>query len=100
MTNKKVKWEEMIANFDQIEKKFAKNTTDSSLMEFLETFEQTIADSDFNQQQLAQIKERMQKLQGLFSKRLDEIKGESSEAITRSEQVSRYVKNANYKKPL
>ena len=100
MINKKIKWEEMVANFDKFEETFAKNTTDSSLMEFLETFEQTVKASNFNVEQLAKAQEKMKKLQDLFSKRMDEIKKESSEAIARNKQVRRYVKNANYKKSL
>ena len=94
----KISWEEIIAQFDKFEEKFAKDSGDVSLPEFFQNFGKTIANGEFNDEQLKKIRDRLQKLRDLFAQKKNEIKEISTEALARHDQVSRYLKNANYKK--
>lgn len=97
MTNK-IKWEKIITQFDNFEEKFSKDPDDASLPEFFQNFEETVNDGKFDNKQLKIIHSKLQKLRDLFAKKKSEIKKISTESLTRHEQVSRYLKNSNYKK--
>jgi hypothetical protein len=98
MVTKKIKWEKVIAQFDNFEEKFSKDSDDASLPEFFQNFEDTVNHGRFDNKQLKIIHSKLQKLRDLFAQKKGEIKKISTESLTRHEQVSRYLKNSNYKK--
>jgi len=95
---KKISWEEIMTQFDDFEEKFAKDSSDASLPEFFKNFGESVANSNFDNEQLKKIRDKLQKLRDLFAQKKNEIKKISTETLARHGQVSRYLKNANYKK--
>jgi len=98
MTKNTITWEEAIAKFDEFEEKFSSDYKDESLLTFFEDFSETVLNSGFSKDQLMEVRDRMKKLQDIFADKKTELKELSTQAIDRSENVSQYIKNANYKK--
>jgi hypothetical protein len=87
-----------MTQFDDFEEKFAQDPGDASLPGFFQNFGETVANGKFDNEQLKKICDRLQKLRDLFAQKKNDIKKISTEALAKHEQISRYLKNANYKK--
>ena len=90
-------WTEVMTKFDEFEAGFAKDPSNPKLIKFFENFGATVVNSGFDAKQLTEIKDRMQRLRGLFDLRKSELKAMSSAALAKHNQLNRYIKNANYK---
>jgi len=90
-------WTEAMTKLDEFEADFAKDPSNPKLIKFFENFGATVVNSGFDAKQLTEIKDKIQHLRDLFAQRKSALKAMSSAALTKNNQLNRYIKNANYK---
>ena len=93
--NKKMEWGEFITRFDTYEQKFEQDATDPFVMNFYNDFEEIVKDSGFTPYQLSEIKARMEQLESLFTKKKAAIGRNSSNDLSRYDQIKQYINNNN-----
>jgi hypothetical protein len=98
MSNKKFKYEELIASFDHYEEKFAHDLDDKFLIGFFDNFEDKLKASKFSDEELLKIKARLEKMMAMFADKKEELRGKSVDILERQDQLNRYVTNSNLKK--
>ena len=98
MTSKKLTWQQVIEKFDEFEKKFKTNPSDSSLPEFFEAFGEILNKNTYTTEELQEIRDRMLNLREVFAEKRVELTEKSHEVLDRHKQVSQYLKTSHIKK--
>ena len=97
MNKEKISWIEVMNRFDEFETSFANDPNDPELTKFFENFGADVIGSGFSDEQLSEIIGKMNNLRELFASRKKELKKLSAAALEKKKQLTRYLKNANYK---
>jgi len=98
MSNKKLKYEDLILSFDQYEERFARDLDDKFLVGFFDNFEDMLKASKFSNEELQKIKDRLERMMAMFADKKEELKGKSVDILERQDQLNRYITNSNVKK--
>lgn len=97
MSNKKFTFEQLIEEIDTFEKKFIENPADKSLLEFFGSVNEIINEGGYTTKELQRIRDRILRLQELFSKTKQSLSKKSNEILNRHKNFSQYIKTSHIK---
>ncbi len=96
--NNKHIWQEIIDKFKLFEKKFNDNANNPTLIYMFDDFSKIDIESNFNREQILEIIDKITYLRKLFANKQQELINMGVKAISKSQQITTYVNNDNYKK--
>ncbi len=89
-----ISWEELVAQFEQVEQQLSENTQAFELNNFFTTVQQYFTDNNFEKWQLTEVSERTAKIMAVLERIKQELYERSSNLEKSKSQLNSYVKNS------